>query len=64
MEEEIINSALTTKSVNEYIKETMDFINEHKVLKTALIIFLVAATCKAVYEMGANFGRFLYMIMH
>ncbi|MBR3032225.1 MAG: hypothetical protein IKH92_04310 [Clostridiales bacterium] len=59
-----MNSVLTKKGLNEQIKEALDFINEHKTLKALLIILLTVATCNAVYEVGARFGRFLYLIIH
>ena len=53
-----------TRSFNTSIKEALDFINEHKVLKVLVISFVAVSTCKAVFELGENFGHFMYLITH
>ncbi len=59
-----MNTALTNKTWNTHIKEAMEFLNNHKLLKALILILVTVATCNAVYELGTNFGRFLYLIMH
>ena len=55
---------LEHKTIKETIGLVVNFLNENPLIKYTLTIALVALACNSVYQMGANIGRFAYLLIH
>ena len=52
------------RELQNYIEETLRYLEEHKNARIFVETLLVLASCKAAFELGTNIGEFSFLLIH
>ena len=52
------------RELQNYIEETLRYLEEHKKARIFVETLLVLASCKAAFELGTNIGEFSFLLIH